>query len=145
MRWKWHWGSLEGRLTEATGGGNNTHDLRLNFVPRMDPHKLIEGYKRVLAEIYDPNRYFERCIKLLRTMKHASPAPRRRRSGGRPRWRTRASSSTRCRRSWRGAPSTFARRSRSSVDPLRRRIRERTRQGPQEGHACVVPTRRLSS
>ena len=33
----------------------------------------------------------------------------------------------------------------SSVDPLRRRIRERTRQGPQEGHACVVPTRRLSS
>ena len=68
---------LEGRLTEATGGGNNTHDLRLNFVPRMDPHKLIEGYKRVLAEIYDPNRYFERCLKLLRTMTHASPAPRR--------------------------------------------------------------------
>jgi hypothetical protein len=43
----------------------------------MDPHKLIEGYKRVLAEIYDPNRYFERCLKLLRTMTHASPAPRR--------------------------------------------------------------------
>jgi hypothetical protein len=67
----------EGRLTGVSGGGNNTHDLRLNFVPRMDPHKLIEGYKRVLAEIYDPNRYFERCIKLLRTMTHASPAPRR--------------------------------------------------------------------
>jgi hypothetical protein len=43
----------------------------------MDPHKLIEGYKRVLAEIYDPNRYFERCIKLLRRMTHASQAPRR--------------------------------------------------------------------
>jgi len=68
---------LEGRLTEATGGGNNTHDLRLNFVPRMDSHKLLEGYKRVLAEIYDPDRYFERCLKLLRTMTHASPAPRR--------------------------------------------------------------------
>jgi radical SAM superfamily enzyme YgiQ (UPF0313 family) len=68
---------LEGRLTEATGGGNNTHDLRLNFLPRMDPHKLIEGYKRILEKIYDPNQYFERCLKLLRTMTRKSPVPRR--------------------------------------------------------------------
>ncbi|HEX4845902.1 MAG TPA: B12-binding domain-containing radical SAM protein [Geothrix sp.] len=59
----------EGRLTGESGGGNNTHDLRLNFLPRMDTRKLIEGYKRILAEIYRPDRYFERCLKLLKTMK----------------------------------------------------------------------------
>ena len=67
----------EGRLTPTASGGNNTHDLHLSFVPRMDPRRLIDGYKRVLAEIYDPERYFERCLRLLRTMTHASPAPRR--------------------------------------------------------------------
>ncbi|GLH65946.1 B12-binding domain-containing radical SAM protein [Geothrix edaphica] len=59
----------EGRLTGDSGGGNNTHDLRLNFLPRMDTRKLIDGYKRILAEIYRPDRYFERCLKLLKTMK----------------------------------------------------------------------------
>jgi radical SAM superfamily enzyme YgiQ (UPF0313 family) len=67
----------EGRLTESTGAGNNTHDLRLNFVPRMDPRKLIDGYKRVLAEVYNPDRYFERCLGLLRTMRRSASAPRR--------------------------------------------------------------------
>ena len=42
--------------------GNNTHDLRLNFVPRMDLGKLLAGYKRVLSEIYKPDRYFARCL-----------------------------------------------------------------------------------
>ncbi|WP_243303849.1 B12-binding domain-containing radical SAM protein [Geothrix oryzisoli] len=59
----------EGRLTGDSGGGNNTHDLRLNFLPRMDARKLIDGYKRILAEIYHPDRYFERCLQLLKTMK----------------------------------------------------------------------------
>jgi radical SAM superfamily enzyme YgiQ (UPF0313 family) len=58
----------EGRLTGDSGGGNNTHDLRLNFLPKMDPRKLIDGYKRILAEIYHPDRYFERCLKLLKTL-----------------------------------------------------------------------------
>ena len=59
----------EGRLTGESGGGNNTHDLRLNFVPRMEPGKLIEGYEHILAEIYRPDRYFERCLRLLRRLK----------------------------------------------------------------------------
>ena len=59
----------EGRLTGDSGGGNNTHDLRLNFVPRMEVGKLIEGYERILAEIYRPDRYFERCLRLLRRLK----------------------------------------------------------------------------
>lgn len=61
--------AAEGRLTGDSGGGNNTHDLRLNFLPRMDTRKLIDGYKRILAEIYHPDRYFERCLKLLKTLK----------------------------------------------------------------------------
>ena len=57
----------EGRLTQESGG-NNTHDLRLNFVPRMDLGKLLAGYRRVLSEIYRPDRYFDRCLKLLRSL-----------------------------------------------------------------------------
>ncbi|GLH68918.1 B12-binding domain-containing radical SAM protein [Geothrix rubra] len=67
----------EGRLTDETGGGNNTHDLRLNFLPRMDATKLIEGYKRILAEIYRPDRYFERCLRLLRNLKRHRMSSRR--------------------------------------------------------------------
>jgi radical SAM superfamily enzyme YgiQ (UPF0313 family) len=67
----------EGRLTGESGGGNNTHDLRLNFVPRMDPGKLIGGYEHILAEIYRPDRYFERCLRLLRRLKRHQGSSRR--------------------------------------------------------------------
>ena len=59
----------EGRLAGDSGGGNNTHDLRLNFVPRMNARELLQGYKRVLSEIYAPDRYFARCLDLLRSVK----------------------------------------------------------------------------
>jgi len=59
----------EGRLVAESTGGNNTHDLRLNFAPRMDARELLEGYKRVLSRIYDPDRYFSRCLDLLKSMK----------------------------------------------------------------------------
>ncbi|MFZ1614528.1 MAG: radical SAM protein, partial [Holophaga sp.] len=39
----------EGRLIGESEGGN-THDLRINFQPRMNKERLLEGYKRVLAE-----------------------------------------------------------------------------------------------
>lgn len=66
----------EGRLTEDSGG-NNTHDLRLNFVPKMELPKLIDGYKKVLGEIYKPDRYFERCLAMLRnTPTHRGSARR---------------------------------------------------------------------
>ncbi|MCK6681427.1 MAG: B12-binding domain-containing radical SAM protein [Thermoanaerobaculia bacterium] len=58
----------EGRLCGESGGGNNTHDLALNFAPKMDSRVLIEGYKRLLAEIYAPDRYFHRCLDLLKHM-----------------------------------------------------------------------------
>jgi radical SAM superfamily enzyme YgiQ (UPF0313 family) len=57
----------EGRLKRSTTG-NNTHTLSMNFIPRMRESTLIDGYKRVLSELYSPKRYFERCITLLRRL-----------------------------------------------------------------------------
>jgi len=59
----------EGRLRGEAGGGNNTHDLRLSYVPRMEPRRLLDGYRRVLSEIYEPRRYFDRCLDLLKSLK----------------------------------------------------------------------------
>ncbi len=57
----------ENRLIEESSGGNNT-DLSLNFLPKMDLNKLLTGYKRVLAEIYKPEMYFDRCRTLLKNL-----------------------------------------------------------------------------
>jgi radical SAM superfamily enzyme YgiQ (UPF0313 family) len=66
----------EGRLKEDSSG-NNTHDFKLNFVPKMDVRRLLAGYRRVLAEIYKPDRYFERCLKLLRSLQPHKTSHRR--------------------------------------------------------------------
>lgn len=66
----------EGRMLGRSGGGN-THELELNFVPKMDTRTLLEGYKRVLAEIYEPRRYFARCLDMLRRLRPAKHASRR--------------------------------------------------------------------
>ncbi|RPJ63221.1 MAG: DUF4070 domain-containing protein [Acidobacteria bacterium] len=62
----------EGRLLEESPGDNIC--FKLNFIPEMDPQKLLEGYKRVLSTIYDPGlkRYFERCLTMLT---HLQPSP----------------------------------------------------------------------
>ncbi len=39
---------------------NNTNALTLNFVPKMDKDLLIEGYKRIIDNIYAPKMYYER-------------------------------------------------------------------------------------
>jgi radical SAM superfamily enzyme YgiQ (UPF0313 family) len=52
----------EGRILND-GGGNNT-DCALNFIPRMDPTRLVEGYRSVLRQIYSSEAYYER-VKLL--------------------------------------------------------------------------------
>lgn len=48
----------EGRLL-GDGDGNNT-DIRLNFLPKMDPTRLIEGYRSILQRIYDQQAYYDR-------------------------------------------------------------------------------------
>ncbi|MBN2251099.1 MAG: B12-binding domain-containing radical SAM protein [Candidatus Altiarchaeota archaeon] len=66
----------EGRLKRGTITGNNTHTLGMNFVPRMPENTLIDGYKRVLTDLYSPRRYFERCLTLLRRLPSRSKAGR---------------------------------------------------------------------
>lgn len=47
----------------------------LNFVPKMDAGKLIDGYGRVLQTIYSPKFYFERVKTFLREYKPRKVAP----------------------------------------------------------------------
>ena len=54
----------EGRLL-GDASGNNTA-IALNFVPRMEPRALIDGYRTILDTIYSPKNYYQRVIRLLR-------------------------------------------------------------------------------
>jgi radical SAM superfamily enzyme YgiQ (UPF0313 family) len=62
----------EGRLLTESQGSNTSLDL--NFIPRMDATKLIEGYKKILATIYDPKEYYQRVLEFL---SHYKPRIRR--------------------------------------------------------------------
>jgi radical SAM superfamily enzyme YgiQ (UPF0313 family) len=53
----------EGRLLHDSTG-NNT-DCTLNFVPKMDSTRLVEGYKNVLRNIYSPREYYRRALDCL--------------------------------------------------------------------------------
>ncbi len=75
----------EGRIVDA-GGGNNTFCDRLNFLPRMDAAKLVEGYREVMKRIYNCEAYYER-VKLYLNRAHPKPAklPRGQRVKSQPR------------------------------------------------------------
>ncbi len=62
----------EGRIVDA-GGGNNTFCDRLNFLPRMDSAKLVEGYHHVLKKIYSCETYYDR-VKIYLSRAHPKPA-----------------------------------------------------------------------
>lgn len=68
----WRRLKLEGRLL-AESGGNNTDDC-LNFVPKMDATRLIEGYKSVLRTIYNSGEYYRRVLECLQRVAPASQA-----------------------------------------------------------------------
>jgi radical SAM superfamily enzyme YgiQ (UPF0313 family) len=53
--------------------GNNT-DGTINFIPRMDRAKLLEGYRKIVQTIYSPRCYYQRVSRFL-----ADYQPRRRR------------------------------------------------------------------
>src|SRR5437016_8128235 len=54
----------EGRLLgESTG--NNTN-ASLNFVPKMDPTRLIEGYQSIMRTIYASGEYYQRVFDSLK-------------------------------------------------------------------------------
>ncbi len=53
----------EGRILDE-GHGDNM-ECRLNFVPKMDPQRLVEGYRSILRRIYEPDAYYERVRRFL--------------------------------------------------------------------------------
>jgi radical SAM superfamily enzyme YgiQ (UPF0313 family) len=59
----------EGRLLSVSSGNNM--DTALNFVPKMNKEKLIEGYKKLLKTIYSPKNYYERILTFLKEYRPA--------------------------------------------------------------------------
>lgn len=50
----------EGRMLKDFTG-NNT-DFTINFIPKMESEKLLDGYKSILKTIYSPKYYYERVM-----------------------------------------------------------------------------------
>ena len=53
----------ENRLTNEATGSNT--DLSMNFIPKMNYNELIEGYKRIIHNIYATKPYYKRLRQLL--------------------------------------------------------------------------------
>src|SRR5687768_16836935 len=64
----------EGRLLKESDGQND--EAGLNFVPRMDKARLVEGYKRILSTIYSPAEYYQRALDCLSHLTQG-PEPRK--------------------------------------------------------------------
>jgi radical SAM superfamily enzyme YgiQ (UPF0313 family) len=56
--------SSEGRLIGESSGNNTA--VTLNFIPKMDVRKLVEGYRRVVETVYSPEDYYRRCVTFLK-------------------------------------------------------------------------------
>jgi radical SAM superfamily enzyme YgiQ (UPF0313 family) len=54
-------------LSEFTG--NNTEVFSLNFIPKMNPQKLVEGYQGIVTTIYSPAAFYERVFKFFNEFK----------------------------------------------------------------------------
>ena len=67
----------EGRLL-AESTGNNT-DCSLNFIPKMDEARLVEGYKSILRAIYNSTDYYQRALDCLDRVIQGVPEIKRRR------------------------------------------------------------------
>ena len=65
----------EGRLLgESTG--NNTN-CSLNFIPKMDAARLVEGYQAIMRTIYKPSEYYQRTLDSLKRTASQLPAAKR--------------------------------------------------------------------
>ncbi|MBA3767907.1 MAG: B12-binding domain-containing radical SAM protein [Acidobacteria bacterium] len=71
----WRRLTREGRLL-GESAGNNTHST-LNYIPRMDAAKLIEGYKTILQTIYSPAEFYQRALDCLARVVEDRPETRR--------------------------------------------------------------------
>ncbi len=57
----------ENRLTVDATGSNT--DFTMNFTPKMDKQKLLEGYHRIINNIYKERPYYKRVRELFRSYK----------------------------------------------------------------------------
>ena len=64
----------EGRLV-GYHSGNNT-DCSLNFIPKMNAERLVDGFKDVLRNIYSPKEYYDRALDCLSRLHHDRFEPR---------------------------------------------------------------------
>ncbi len=55
----------EKRLLQVFSGNNM--DFSMNFVPKMNPKALIDGYRKILSTIYSPKEYYRRVTEFLKT------------------------------------------------------------------------------
>jgi radical SAM superfamily enzyme YgiQ (UPF0313 family) len=53
----------EGRIIDE-GSGNNWN-CNMNFIPRMDPQRLMEGFRSILHRIYSQDAYYDRVRRFL--------------------------------------------------------------------------------
>ena len=53
----------EGRLLEDWSGENFG---RTNFMTKLPERVLLDGYKKLLADLYNPDAYFARCLRVLK-------------------------------------------------------------------------------
>lgn len=58
---------LEGRLLSSMSGDNT--DFSINFQPKMSYEALLNGYRKILSEIYSPKQYYARVKKFLKEYK----------------------------------------------------------------------------
>jgi len=61
----------EGRLLRESSG-NNT-EASLNFIPKLDPDFLINGYRELMRKLYEPNTLYERLLTFLKHYRHRGP------------------------------------------------------------------------
>jgi radical SAM superfamily enzyme YgiQ (UPF0313 family) len=59
--------------TEATG--SNT-DCSMNFIPHMDKNELLEGYKKIIHDIYSIKPYYKRARRFLENYKRQNTVKR---------------------------------------------------------------------
>lgn len=64
----------EGRILHTDAGDNTS--VSLNFLPRMNATKLVEGYRSVLKQIYSCDAYYER-VRLYLSRTEPRPGERR--------------------------------------------------------------------
>ena len=69
----------EGRLLGESTGDNT--EGTLNFIPRMETARLVEGYRKILRTIYSPAEYYQRALDCLSRLTE-EPEPRRSRLTG---------------------------------------------------------------